>query len=51
LPSPQLGVTSEITAADGAPNGPHAVGESLVALHEKRSAIVARKIALFTALL
>jgi hypothetical protein len=54
LPAPQLGLTSEITAADGSPNGPHAAGAtlSLVALpHENKQAITPKQIVLFTTLL
>jgi hypothetical protein len=49
-----LGLTSEITAADGSPNGPHAGGAtlSLVALpHENKQAITPKQIVLFTTLL
>jgi hypothetical protein len=51
LPSPQLGLTAENIAADGAPNGPHAAGATLSAAalaHENRQAIIARQMVLFT---
>jgi len=54
LPAPQLGLTSEITAADGSPNGPHAAGATLsvVALpHETKHANIAMQMVRFTTLL
>jgi len=51
IPSPQFGFTSEITAADGSPNGPHTVGALLCLFelaHENKNAIAARHMILFT---
>jgi hypothetical protein len=53
-PAPQLGLTCEITAADGSPNGPHAAGAALspVALpHENRQATTPKQMILFTTLI
>src|SRR5271170_5150276 len=53
-PLPQSGLTSEITAADGSPNGPHAFGEALslaAPAHENRNATIARQMILFTTVL
>ncbi|MFZ0246103.1 hypothetical protein [Candidatus Binatus sp.] len=44
-------MTSDNTAADGSPNGPHAAGATLsvAALpHENKQAIIARQMVLFT---
>src|SRR5258708_31855274 len=54
LPAPQVGLTSEITSAERSPNGPHAVGAALSPIappHEKKNAITAREMVLFTAVL
>src|ERR1700689_63709 len=50
-PLPQSGLTSEITPADGLPNGPHALCEALPLVapaHENRNATIARQMILFT---
>jgi hypothetical protein len=53
LPSPQRGLTSEITAADGSPNGPHAAGAAGLAApqHETRNVIIARQTVRFTSVI
>lgn len=53
-PVPQLGLTSEITAADGSPNGPDGAGTALspvALLHENRQAITPKQMILFTTLI
>src|SRR5271167_3755741 len=51
LPSPQPGLSSEITAAEGSANGPHFGGSlSLAEVHEIKQASIAMQMVRFTTL-
>src|SRR5271155_3933733 len=50
LPSPQPGLSSEITAAEGSPNGPNFGGSLFLEPHENKQASIAMQMVRFTTL-